>query len=206
MAILSAVVASRCAISAASRSSRSPARSCRASSRFSSAKRAVAAEQRDQPRVLARVGRRTEAQFAFEDGERVHRHPHLEAEPRLGAVERGRRLLAQEIGDRGEKLRGGGTVLRHQRASFRSCSRSTSVSTARRPIEASSIDFTDPERCRHAWVRQITPQRTVPNTSHQCARDRDRPRCRRRSRRPTTAPRGCRSRRPACRPSRSASS
>src|SRR5690349_4192891 len=59
--------------------------------------RAVAAEQPLQPCELAGIGRGGQSPFALEDGERVYRDPHLEAEPRIAAVERGRRLLAQEV-------------------------------------------------------------------------------------------------------------
>ena len=171
MAILSAVVASRCAISSASRLVALAGAQLPRELAVQLGERAVAAEQL-RPAARAR-GRRP-------PGRAVTSRSRMASEftatriwkPSRGsaAVERRRRLLAQEVGDGGEKLRGGGPVLRHQRASFRSCSRSTSVSTARRPIEAISIDFTEPERCFHAWVRQMMPQRTVPNTSHQCAR------------------------------------
>ena len=115
MAILSAMVASRWAISAASRSSRWPVRSCRASSRLSSSSvpsRPSSFTSRSCSRASAAGPSRA---LALEDGERIHRHPHLEAEPGLGAIEGGHRLLAQEIGDRAQELRRGGTVLRHVR-------------------------------------------------------------------------------------------
>ena len=46
-------------------------------------------------------------------------------------------------------------------------SRSHSVSLTRRPIAASSTERVWPDRCRSAWYRQMTPQRSVASASHQ---------------------------------------
>src|SRR5262245_20173473 len=77
-------------------------------------------------------------------------------------------LLLEEIGDRGNELNGGGAFVEHGslHQSFPSISRSKSSSTSvmRRPIAARSTEGAPP-RCVCTWCSQITPQRTVPNSS-----------------------------------------
>ena len=110
----------------------------------------VASEQLHKPRVLALVGggssRASRSRIASEfAATRIWKPSRGSALSSTGVTSsRSRSAMADRSSARC------GAILRHHAFSFRSCSRSTSVSTARRPIEASSIDFTAPDRCRHA--------------------------------------------------------
>src|SRR5258708_1908155 len=130
-------------------------------------KRALHAEQSRQPRRFGSITTLLQRQLARDQVQRVDRDPQIEG---IMSADHRRDIVAQEIRDRVDQLGGCRFVLHiifPRRASSRN--RSISVSEARRPIIARSMDCSSP-RDRRIMPQHITPQRSVPITSQNFTR------------------------------------